>query len=270
MQSAVATEQVNREEQYRFSPEKERQLAMDCARGDEQTVKKLVNALVVSIAKNYKGGPVPLVDLVQEGSIGLLEAARSFDHTKKIRFSAYAKTAIRNHIHRYIRSQKSLIRVKDNFYYKIQPILEAKAVLTQEMGEEPTLQELARKVDMDEEKLEQILQMWPQVSSLDEALSDSESTLQTYLESPKEFQPHQLLIRSELRRMMEELLSRLDSRQQWVLRLHFGMEDGVCHSFGEIGEVLGVSAQRVRQIATRAMEKLRIMGVDVGLEDFLN
>ena len=70
--------------------------------------------------------------------------------------------------------------------------------------------------------------------------------------------------------MMEELLSRLDSRQQWVLRLHFGMEDGVCHSFGEIGEVLGVSAQRVRQIATRAMEKLRIMGVDVGLEDFLN
>lgn len=270
MQSAVATEKENMAETSLLTPEQERQLAMDFARGDEETVKKLIKALVVSVAKNYQGGPVPLEDLVQEGSEALLEAAGSFDHTKGFRFSTYAKAAIRNRINHYLRSQKSLIRLPDDFQFKMQPIFAAKAEFVQENGKEPTLQELARKLQMDERELRNLMQKWPQISSLDATLSDEENNLQAFLEDRQSPKPHQPLVREELRRLMDELLARLEPRHRQVLRLHFGMEDGTCHTFEEIGEKLGVSRQRAQQITTKAMENLRAMSVDVGLEDFLN
>lgn len=270
MQSAVASEELNMAANARLTPEQERQLAMDFARGDEETVAKLIKALVVSVVKNYKGGPVPLEDLVQEGSEALLEAARSFDHTKGFRFSTYAKTVIRNRINHYLRSQKSLIRLPDDFQFKMQPIFAAMAAFQQENGREPALQELAPLVNMDECELRELMQRWPQISSLDATLSGEESTLQAYLEDQRSPKPYQPLVREELRRLMEELLSRLDERQRQALRLHFGMEDGTCHTFEEIGDILGVSRQRAQQITTKAMEHLRCMSIDVGLEDFLN
>ncbi len=270
MQSAVADKELNTAENARLTPEQERQLAMDLARGDEQTVAKMIKVLVVSVAKSYKGGPVPLEDLVQEGSEALLEAAKSFDHTKGFLFSTYAKTAIRNRINHYFRSQKSLIRLPDDFQFKMQPIFAAMAAFQQANGKEPTLQELAPLVNMDECELRELMQRWPQISSLDATFFEEENTLQAYLEDQRSPKPHQPLVRDELRRLIEELLSRLDPRQRQALRLHFGMEDDTCYTFEQIGEILGVSRQRAQQITTKAMENLRSMSGDVGLEDFLN
>ncbi len=273
MQSAVASKQVNRDEFPRLTPEQERQLAMDCARGDEEAIKRLVSAnlpLVVSVAKDYKDSSVPLMDLIQEGSIGLLIAARKFDYTMENRFSTYATKVIRHCISRYIRNQGNLIRVPDHTYYKIQQVLAAKGELRQESGEEPTLVEIANKAQMEVSKVEKLLQLWPEVFSLDATFQDEESTLQNFLEDAQAPQPQQLLVRAELRRTMDALLCQLNPRQQQVLRLHFGMEDGICHSLDEIGSILGVSKERARQIEQQAMEKLRTMGADIGLEDFLN
>ena len=270
MQLAAPTEQLNTAMDSRLTPEQERQLAMDFARGDEQTVARLIKALVLSVAKNYRGGAAPLEDLVQEGSEALLEAAHSFDHTKGFRFSTYAKAVIRNRINHYLRSQKSLIRLPDDFQFKMQPIFAAEAAFMQENGREPTLQELAQLRQMDEQELRDLMQKWPQISSLDAALPGEDSTLQTYLEDRHAAKPHQPLIREELRRLMEELLSRLNERQRQALRLPFGMEDGTCYTFEQIGQILGVSRQRAQQITTKAMENLRSMSADTGLEDFLN
>ena len=273
MQGAVATKEVNREEFSRLTPQQERQLAMDCARGDEEAIKKMVSAnlpLVVSVAKDYIGSSVPLMDLIQEGSIGLLMAARKFDYTLENRFSTYATKVIRHCICRYIRNQGNLIRVPDHTYQKICQVLAAKESLQLETGEAPTLGEIAAKTQMDERKVEKLLQLWPEVFSLDATLPDEESTLQVFLEDAQAPQPQKLLVRAELHRTMDALLCRLDPRQRQVLRLHFGMEDGICHSLDEIGGILGVSKERARQIEQQAMEKLRTMGADMGLEDFLN
>ena len=273
MQAAVATREVNREEFSRLTPEQERQLAMECARGDEEAIKKMVSAnlpLVVSVAKDYIGNSIPVMDLIQEGSIGLLIAARKFDYTLENRFSTYATKVIRHCIGRYIKNHGNLIRVPDHTYQQVRRVLAVKESLQLQNGEEPTLAEIAAKMQMEESKVEKLLLLWPEVFSLDAALPDEESTFLTFLEDAHAQQPQQLLIRAELHRTMDALLGRLNPRQQQVLRLHFGMEDGICHSLEEIGGILGVSKERARQIEQQAMEKLRTMGADMGLEDFLN
>ena len=256
-----------------LTPEQERQLAISCAQGDEEAIRKMVSAnlrLVVSVARDYAGRGVPLLDLIQEGSIGLLVAARKFDYTMENRFSTYATKWIRQCIIRYIRMQGSLIRVPDHTYQKIRQVLAAKDSFTRANGEEPTLAEIARMTQLEESKVDKLLQLWPEVFSLDATLQDEETTYQTFLEDTQALQPQQLLVRAELHRTMDALLCQLNSRQQQVLRLHFGMEDGICHSLEEIGGILGVSKERARQIEQQAMDKLRTMGADMGLEDFLN
>lgn len=286
MLSAVSTEEkVNsgREDMQQYlkevgqypllTPEEERQLAVSCARGDEDAIRKMVNAnlrLVVSVARDYAGRGVPLLDLIQEGSIGLLVAARKFDYTMETRFSTYATKWIRQCIVRYIRKQGNLIRVPEHTYQKIRQILSAKDRFTRENGEEPTLADIARMTQLEEQKVEKLLQLWPEVFSLDATLPDEDTTYQSFLEDEQAPQPHQLLVRAELHRTIDALLCQLNPRQQQVLLLHFGMEDGVCHSLDEIGGILGVSKERARQIEQQAMEKLRTIGADMGLEDFLN
>ncbi len=284
MQAAVLTEeQKNNPEdvrQYlneigqhpRLTPEQERELAIACARGEEAAIKKMVSAnlrLVVSVARDYAGRGVPLLDLIQEGSIGLLVAARKFDYTLDYRFSTYATKWIRQCIGRYILNQGSMIRVPAHTYQKIKQVLSAKAALLQANGEEPALAEIAQAAGVEEEKAAKLLQLWPEICSLDAPVGEEDS-LQVYLEDVQAPQPQQLLVRAELKRTMDDLLCSLTDRQQQVLRLHFGMEDGICHSLEEIGVKLGVSKERARQIEQQAMEKLRTMGADIGLEDFLN
>lgn len=257
----------------RLTPEEERELARRCAQGDEEAIRKMVNAnlrLVVSVAKEYSGRGVPLMDLIQEGSIGLLAAARKFDYTRDLRFSTYATKWIRQGVTRCLLNHAGAIRVPVHTAERMRKVQAAQAVLRQEQGTEPTAEEIAARVDMPREKVAQLLQLSPVVCSLDVPVGDEDkSSFGNLLEDLEAPQPQEELVRKELNDAIDRLLSNLTERQRTILRLHFGMEDGVCHSLEEIGQKLGISKERVRQVEKQAMDKLQALGTSMGLEDFL-
>lgn len=255
-----------------LTPEQERQLAMECAQGDEEAIRTMVNSnlrLVVSIAREYAGRGVPLLDLIQEGSIGLLTAARKFDYTMDFRFSTYASQWIRQGVSRCVMDGAGVIRVPRYTMERMRKLLATKAAMQQE-GLEPDEQALAERSGLTVDKVRELLELQPQVWSLDAPAGDPENdTLQTLLENVQAPQPQEALVRRELEHTLDMLLGMLEPRQRQVLRLHFGMEDGICHSLAEIGRLLDISKERARQIEHQAMDKLRTMGADLGLEDFL-
>ena len=276
--AAAAQDDVSRylQEIRRFpmlTAEEERAMAKRCAEGDEEAIREMVNAnlrLVVSVAREYAGRGVPLLDLIQEGSIGLLAAAKKFDYTLDYRFSTYATKWIRQGVTRCLQDHASLIRVPAHTAERMKKVLQAKALLLQENGREPSEEEIAEQCGFPTERVRQLLQLNPETCSLDApAGEDGEGTLGVLLTDTLTPQPHDQLVREELKRTLEELLSMLTERQRMVLRLHFGMEDGTCYSLEEISIRFGVSKERVRQIERQAMDRLQKLGANFGLEDFL-
>ena len=257
----------------RLTETEERLLARRCAEGDEDAIRQMVNTnlrLVVSVAREYAGRGVPLMDLIQEGSIGLLTAARKFDHRLDYRFSTYATKWIRQGISRYLMNHGALIRVPEHTAEQMRWIQHAAARLRQETGVEPTVAELGKKLDLSPEKVEQLLLLNPEICSLDLPVGSEEGgTLGALIRDDQTPQPQEELVRRELEHTMQTLLGALDARQRQILRLHFGMDDGVCQSLEEIGKTLGISKERCRQIERQAMEKLQKLGASMGLEDFL-
>ena len=258
----------------RLTAEEERALAQRCAAGDQDAIRQMVSSnlrLVVSVAREYAGRGVPLLDLIQEGSIGLLAAARKFDYTLDFRFSTYATKWIRQGVTRCILNHGQLIRVPLHTAERMRKIDATRNRLRQETGEEPDDETVAAACELPVAKVRQLMQLSPELCSLDAPTGDGEEgTLAILLEDLQAPQPQEELIREELGRTMADLLGMLNDRQRQVLRLHFGMDDGVCHSLEEIARVLGISKERVRQIEKQAMDKLQKLGASLGLEEFLN
>lgn len=256
----------------RLTPEQERDLAKRCAAGDENAIRQMVNSnlrLVVSVAKEYAGRGVPLLDLIQEGSIGLLAAAKKYDYTLDYRFSTYATKWIRQGITKYLMDHAPMIRIPAHTAERIRKVENARAMLIQKNAEEPSAEQLAEACDIPAAKVRQLLQLSPEICSLDTPVGEND-TLGILLEDMEAPQPYEEMIREELAGVMDELLGSLNERQRQVLRLHFGMDDGTCHSLEEIGKILSISKERARQIEKQAMASLQKLGASMGLEDFLN
>lgn len=258
----------------RLTEEEERELARRCTQGDEEAIRKMVNSnlrLVVSIAREYAGRGVALLDLIQEGSIGLLAAARKFDYTLDYRFSTYATKWIRQGVTRCLMNHGCAIRVPLHTAERIRKVDAARNALGQRQGQEPTPKQISQATGIPEEKVTQLLRLAPEVCSLDVPTGEGEDgSLGSLLEDAQARQPYEELVRKELEQTIRTLLGMLNPRQQRILRLHFGMEDGTCYSLEEIGKLLGISKERVRQIERQAMDKLQKNGASLGLEDYLN
>ena len=252
--------------------EEEKELAMRCAHGDEDAVRMMVNCnlrLVASMARHYAFRGIPLLDLMQEGSIGLLTAAKRFDPAKEVRFSTYATKWIRHKMSKYVMDHASLIRIPRYSAEKLRRILSTRNKLHQSLGYAPSALQIAQKCDIPEKKVKELLALLPEVFSLNTVISEEDDTVLQQLINAQTPQPDEELVRSELKKIMESLLEKLTDRQQQVLRLRFGIDgDPVC-TLDEVGQIMGISKEGARQLEQRAMEALRKMGIGIGLEDFL-
>lgn len=242
--------------------EEEKKLGMESAAGDESARRRLAEGnlrLVVSLAKHYTGRGVPLMDLIQEGNMGLMRAAEKYDYKKENRFSTYAAWWIREAMQRAIDQQSREIRVPVHVAENMKRVQKAAKELQQTLGRDATPKEIAEKLgDRTEEDVTNILVYLQNPVSLETPIGDDgENSLGDMVEDRTESTPEQaieLLVRKE---EVKEMLKALNEKEQWVISQRYGLEDGKTHTLEEIGESLGVTRERVRQIEKRAMEKLR-------------
>ena len=256
-----------------LTAQEERDLAMLCAAGDAEAIRRMVSSnlrLVVSVAREYAGRGVPLLDLIQEGSIGLIAAARKFDYTRELRFSTYATKWIRQRMGLCLHEHGGVIRVPAYTAERLRKLAGETAAFRAEEGREPTPAELAERPDWTTEKVQELLTLAPEVTSLDIPVGErGEDTLGTLLPGAESLEPQAELIRRELKDLLDSLMAELTDRQRTVLRLRFGMDDGISRSLEQVAKELGISKERVRQLERQAMDNLQRMGAGSGLEDFL-
>lgn len=241
--------------------EEERALANKIASGDEEAVDTMVMhnlRLVVSIAKKYTGCGLSLLDLIQEGNTGLIEAAHKYDVNKGFRFSTYATWWVRQKIGRALSDQSRSIRIPAHIAELVSRIKKVTGTLIQKLGRTPTEEELAAVLGVEVDKIKVALDMSQAVSSLDVPVGDDEETTVGDLQADKSAQnPMTSLITEANRQVIESVLATLNEREANVLRLRFGFDTDHAYTLEEIGEVLGVTRERVRQIEVKALRKMR-------------
>ncbi|NPA51396.1 MAG: RNA polymerase sigma factor RpoD/SigA [Aquificae bacterium] len=258
-----------------LSPEEEKELAIKAKKGDKEALKKLVEGnlrFVVNVAKNFMGWGVPLTDLIAAGNLGLIEAAKRFDPDKEVKFISYAVWWIRQAIMQTIFQQTGAVRIPVKESLFISKVKDTYEKLKEELDREPTLEEIAKQVGASVKKVKNALQVVRMPYSLDMPLGQEgeDLTLLDVLSKKGTEDVEKEIVEESLKKELGSLLNALDEREKAIIKHRFGLGGEEPKTLTEVGELLGISRERVRQIEQRALKKLRVLAMKRHLKDFLS